>query len=190
MFQDVIASAISEIPNGKKISDDVIIYGVNRKEHKTLHAVLTRDKKLNLSLRKDINFFGLVFSGRGMSPDPAKIEATQKADPLSSVIDVRSLSGWPIICLALFVIMQKSLPPLRELTHNSFIQMREVHQTVVDRLKNSPTSDDVMAYFDPRKKTVLLVDASPVGLGAVLTQDGKVNSYGSKAHSSVEKRYS
>ena len=28
-----------------------------------------------------------------MSPDPAKIEATQKADPLSSVIDVRSLSG-------------------------------------------------------------------------------------------------
>ena len=50
-------------------------------------------RNLNLSLRKDINFFGLVFSGRGMSPDPAKIEATQKADPLSSVIDVRILSG-------------------------------------------------------------------------------------------------
>ena len=93
MFQDVIASAISEIPSGKKVSDDVIIYGVNRKEHKTLHAVLTRDKKLNLSIRKDINFFGLVFSGRGMSPDPAKIEAIQKADPLSSVNDVRSLLG-------------------------------------------------------------------------------------------------
>ena len=93
MFQDVIASAISEIPSGKKVSDDVIIYGVNRKEHKTLHAVLTRDKKLNVSLRKDINFFGLVFSGRGMSPDPAKIEAIQKADPLSSVNDVRSLLG-------------------------------------------------------------------------------------------------
>ena len=93
MFQYVIASAISDIPDGKKISDDVIIYGVNRKEHKTLHAVLTRDKKLNLSLRKDINFFGLVFSGRGMSPNPAKMETTQKADPLSSVIDVRSLSG-------------------------------------------------------------------------------------------------
>ena len=93
MFQYVIASAISDIPDGKKISDDVIIYGVNRKEHKTLHAVLTRDKKLNLSLRKDINFFGLVFSGGGMSPNPAKMETTQKADPLSSVIDVRSLSG-------------------------------------------------------------------------------------------------
>ena len=93
MFQYVIASAISDIPDRKKISDDVIIYGVNRKEHKTLHAVLTRDKILNLSLRKDINFFGLVFSGGGMSPNPAKMETTQKADPLSSVIDVRSLSG-------------------------------------------------------------------------------------------------
>ena len=47
-----------------------------------------------------------------------------------------------------------------------------------------------MAYFDPHKETVLLVDASPVGLGAVLMQDGKVVSYASKALSSVEKRYS
>ena len=40
MFQDVIASAISDIHSVKNISDDVIIYGANRKEHnKTLHAV-------------------------------------------------------------------------------------------------------------------------------------------------------
>ena len=40
MFQDVIASAISDIPSVKNISDDVIIFGANRKEHdKTLHAV-------------------------------------------------------------------------------------------------------------------------------------------------------
>ena len=40
MFQDVIASAISDIPSVKNISDDVIIYGANRKEHnKTLHAM-------------------------------------------------------------------------------------------------------------------------------------------------------
>ena len=40
MFQDVIVSAISDIPSVKNISDDVIIYGANRKEHnKTLHAM-------------------------------------------------------------------------------------------------------------------------------------------------------
>ena len=52
MFQDVIASAISDIPSVKNISDDVIIYGANRMEHnKTLHAVQTRVKKLNSAQR-------------------------------------------------------------------------------------------------------------------------------------------
>ena len=64
---NVIASAISDIPNVKNISDDVIIYGVNVPEHdKAPHAVLTRFQKLNLTLRRDkcqfymprIEFFG------------------------------------------------------------------------------------------------------------------------------------
>ena len=53
-FQDVIATAISDIPDVKNISDDVIIYGVNTEEHdKTLHAVLTHFKELNLTLKKE-----------------------------------------------------------------------------------------------------------------------------------------
>ena len=50
----------------------------------------------------------------------------------------------------------------------------------------SLTSDDVMAYFDPRKKSVLIVDASPVGLGAMLIQHGKVIACVSKALSSAK----
>ena len=57
-------------------------------------------------------------------------------------------------------------------------------------MKCSLTSDEFMAYFDPHKNTVLFVDASPVGLGAMLTQRGKLISYASKALSSVERRYS
>ena len=35
-----------------------------------------------------------------------------------------------------------------------------------------------------------MVDASPLGLGAILTQAGKVISYASKAHTTVEQRCS
>ena len=101
-FQNVIASAISDIPNVKNISDDVIIYGVNVQEHdKALHAVLTRFQELNLTLPNDkcqfymppIEFFGMVFSAQGMSPDPAKVKAIKQAAPPNSVSDVRSLLG-------------------------------------------------------------------------------------------------
>ena len=55
-FQDVIATAVSDIPFVNNINDDVIIYGVNTEEHdKTLHAVLTRFKELNLTLKKEVS---------------------------------------------------------------------------------------------------------------------------------------
>ena len=41
-----------------------------------------------------------------------------------------------------------------------------------------------MSYFDPKKETEIIVDASPVG------QEGKVVSYASQALSDVESRYS
>ena len=47
-----------------------------------------------------------------------------------------------------------------------------------------------MAYFDPNKDTNILVDASPVGLGAVLTQNGKIQYYSSRAQTDVKQLYS
>lgn len=43
-----------------------------------------------------------------------------------------------------------------------------------------------MVYFDPKK---VIVDASPVGVSAILTQEGKVVSYGSRALTDVEQHY-
>lgn len=53
-----------------------------------------------------------------------------------------------------------------------------------------------MAYFDTRKSTSVIVDASPVGVSAILSQkthedaDPKVVAYASRALSAVETRYS
>ena len=47
-----------------------------------------------------------------------------------------------------------------------------------------------MAYFDPNKDTVLIVDASPVGLAALLTQDNKIIAYASRPLTNVETLYS
>ena len=47
-----------------------------------------------------------------------------------------------------------------------------------------------MSYFDPRKKTEIIGDASPTGLGGLLVQEDKVLGYASRALSDVESRYS
>ena len=47
-----------------------------------------------------------------------------------------------------------------------------------------------MVYFDPRKATDVIADASPVGLGAMLCQDRKIISYASRILSDVESGYS
>lgn len=51
--------------------------------------------------------------------------------------------------------------------------MGQEGQTAFKELKEK-LSSEVMAYFNPAKSTKLLVDASPMGLGAVLTQEGKI----------------
>lgn len=54
---------------------------------------------------------------------------------------------------------------------------------------------EVMKYFNPSLETELIVDASPVGLGAILTQltaDGGMNiiAYASRSLTDCESRYS
>ena len=65
------------------------------------------------------------------------------------------------------------------------------------KLRDLHQSQRVMAYYNPTKYTELIVDASPVGLGAILAQKeseeeegGRIVAYASRALSEVEQRYS
>ena len=68
-------------------------------------------------------------------------------------------------------------------------------QGAFDTLKNSLANAETLAYFDSNaEETKLITDASPVGLGAVLTQvQGgceRVVAYASRSLTDVERRYS
>ena len=87
--------------------------------------------------------------------------------------------------------------PLRELTKkNTKFEWNEIHQKAFEQLTSALTSAQCMAYFDMQKDTFVTVDASPVGLSAILSQrtpgqdDDKVISYASRALTAVETRYS
>lgn len=132
----------------------------------------------------------MVLSADGMSPDPVKVEAIKLAEAPTSVGNVRSLLGMTNYVSRFIRGYEHIVAPLCDLTHKSIeFKRKDVHQAALEQLKCSITSNEVMAYFDPYKKSILLVDASPVGLGGMLTQGRKVISYASKALFSVEKCY-
>ena len=71
-----------------------------------------------------------------------------------------------------------------------------IHEKAYENLKNALINSPVMSHFNTSKEMSVLVDASPDGLFAILTQeDPKTNAdnliaYASRALSPGEQRYS
>lgn len=81
--------------------------------------------------------------------------------------------------------------PLRRLTRNDTRWTWSTEQeNAFVKLKQSLTADTVIAYFDPNEKIEIIVDASPVGLGAILKQNGRIVAFASRALTDTETRYS
>ena len=159
------------------------MFGKGQDDHdKNLRGVLQRLKESNLRLNKDkcefskteIKFYGHIFSSSGLRPDPVKVEAIHKARPPQNPSEVKSLLGM-LQYVSRFIPNYATITtPLRLLTRQDTPwKWKQEEQRALDKLKEALIGDQVMSYFDPRKKTEILVDASPAGLGGLLMQTAK-----------------
>jgi len=140
-------------------------------------------------LNKDkLTFFGIVFSKDGILPDPKKIEAISTVERPTHLQELRSYIGM-MTCSSRFIPGYATIvEPLRRF--NKQWNWTDEQESAFQLLRHKLTEAPAMAYFDPNKPIDILVDASPVGLGAMLTQDGRVVAFASRALSDVESRYS
>ena len=81
---------------------------------------------------------------------------------------------------------------LRQLTKKKNTQWSwtERHTECLKNIKEALSRACSLAYFDPNKHTEIHTDASPVGIFAVLSQNGRIVQFASRALSAVEQRYS
>ncbi|CAC5394863.1 unnamed protein product [Mytilus coruscus] len=199
-FQNTLSNALEGLDGVRNISDDIIVFGRNQDEHdKRLEKLFVRLKEKNLTLNKakyEFNknkqeFYGHIFSADGISADLRKISAVKNTTIPKDVGEIRSF-------LAMTNYVGRFIPnystitePLRRLTkQDSKWEWTSEQQQSFDKLKNELVADRVMSYFDPNKETMLIVDASPVGLAGLLTQYGKIIAYASRSLTDVETRYS
>ena len=205
IFQNAIQSTLRDLPGIINISDDILVFGSTQEEHdKRLHACLRRLREANLTLNRGkcrfrvthVTYFGHVFSASGVAPDPEKIREIQAVTPPTNVSELRSFLGMVNYCGRFVPALASVSAPLRDLTRADVPwEWSQSHSQAFDEIKQRLAQCCTMAYFDFHSSTELIVDASPVGLGAVLTQHNSrgatsVIALASRALSPVEQRYS
>ncbi|GAA6090011.1 uncharacterized protein LOC125138846 [Tachysurus ichikawai] len=166
VFQNTIQQ---DIPGVRNFSDDILVYGTTADAHiRSLEAVFQRLHENNLTINKgkcdfhktSLEFFGYLFSNKGIAPDPPKIEAITDMPPPLNQSEMRSLLG--MANYSVRFIPNYSSTTLRELTKkdSKWIwgkEQRDALKTLKHNLVNAP----VMSYFHPDRETNVIVDASP-----------------------------
>ena len=179
--------------------DDILVYSRNEEDHVNhLRIVLQvlRDRQLFAKFDKcefwlrSVAFLGHVISGEGIMVDPKKTKAVKNwPRPLTSS-DIRSFLGLAGYYRRFVEGFSSISSPLTRLTQKKekfqwSLDCEKSFQELKDRLTKAP----VLTLPEGSDGFVVYCDASRVGLGCVLMQNGKVISYASRQLKVHEKNY-
>lgn len=180
LFQREMDNLLGDLPQVAVYFDDILVTGANDEDHwKNVCQVLGRLQEAGLRLKlakcefmkERVEYLGHIITRRGLHPSPKNVEAVLLAPKPQ---DVKSLQSY----LGLINFYRKFIPRLSAVLHPlNRLLVPDVPWTwtsdeeeAFSQSKSLLASADTLAHFDPKKSTVLVTDASPYGLGAVLAQ--------------------
>ena len=117
-----------------------------------------------------MTFCGHDIDSRGLCKSPEKVETVLKAPCSCNVAEVRSFLGLVNYYNRFLPNLSTVVHPLNQLLENSCQwKWTEQCQTAFHNVKDMITSEQVLTHYDPSLPLRLACDASPVGIGAVLS---------------------
>ena len=179
--------------------DDILVYSKSEEEHvEHLRIVLQvlKEKRLYAKLSKcefwlrEVSFLGHVVSGDGIAVDPSKIDAVLQWEAPTSVTEIRSFLGLAGYYRRFIEGFSKLALPLTKLTCKgaAFVWDVRCEESFLE-LKKRLTTAPILILPNPEEPFVVYCDASKMGLGGVLMQNGKVVAYASRQLRIHEKNY-
>lgn len=203
IFQSIMDKILQGL-NVPCLLDDILIATESPSENvDLLTRVIQRLDKHGLKARKSKCFFlkesveylGHIIDEAGIRPSQTNVRSVLEAKPPENISELRCFMG-------LVNVHRKFIPNLSTISNplNALLRKdskwnwsKECGESF-EKIKCILASDRVLVHYDPKKSLVLAVDASPFGLGAVISHvEGDLErpiAYASRTLSSAEKKYS
>ena len=117
-----------------------------------------------------VEYLGHMISEEGLCPSVSKVKAIKEAPKPSSVSELKLFIGLVNYYGKILPNPATTLAPLYKLLRNSESwQWHKEQQTTFEKIKEVLTAPNLLAHFDKSKPLMLSCDASPYGVGAVLS---------------------
>ena len=147
-------------------------------------------------LLPSVEFLGHHVSAKGVQPTTQKVDAIHRAPEPKDITQLKSFLGAVNYYGKFLPDLSTVLSPLYQLLQkDARWSWGPPQDKAFETVKALLTSDKVLVHYDPTKELVLACDASPYGVGAVLSHrdtDGKERpiAYASCSLATAERNYS
>ncbi len=179
IFQRAMDQILAGLPGVVCYLDDILVTGRDDESHlQHLDATLKRLKDYGLRVRKDkceffqsaVEYLGHVINASGLHTSPSKVKAIVDAPEPKNVSQLRSFLGLLNYYGRFIPNIATLLKPLHKLLchENSWRWTTECQETF-NKAKETLLKSKALTHFDPALPIQLACDASPYGVGAVLS---------------------
>ena len=160
------------------ITDDIMIVGYEpeHSDHdQAFSCLLQTAQKCNVKLNYDklqykqneADFFGETYTTSGHKPARSKVSAITAVPSLINKKQVQSFIGMIYYLCKFSLRLSELAKTIRELSKDKVpFNWGLEHQAVFTQMNKSISSAPMLAYYNPKKQTVLQTDTSIKGLGA------------------------
>ena len=201
IFQRKLDQCFGHLQNVIVIADDIMVIGKqpNHKDHnQALTALLNTARKCNICLnheklqykQQEVKFFRETYTTDGSKPAQSKIKAIQEKPAPQCKKQVQSFIGMDNYLSKFSIRISELTEPIRDLCKEKVpFNWGPEHDGAFQLIKKEIATAPILAYYKPKKTTMLQTDASCKGLGACLLQNQKPVYFTSKALSETQKGY-
>ena len=205
IFQREMDQRLAHIPRTKARVDDVLTTGTDDSSHlANLEEIFKTCRKygLKLNLKKcmfmcdEVEYLGFKVNKEGVSVIPEKVEDVLKAPEPTNLTQLKSFLGMLNYYHKYLPNLSTKLEPLHALLRKGTVwKWDDQARRSFKAAKQMLCSTNLLVHYDPKKKIVLHCDASPYGVGSVMShvmEDGeeKPVAYHSRALKPAERNYS